>query len=60
MSSYERECRSDFRLRRGINALIRWLIYRPALLSPVIRYSKRRRGLLDSLVHTICQPEAAP
>jgi menaquinone-9 beta-reductase len=59
LSSYERVCRSDFRSRRGINALVRWLIYRPALLSPLIRYSKRRRGLLDSLVHTICQPEAA-
>jgi flavin-dependent dehydrogenase len=59
LSSYERECRSAFRIRRGINALIRWLIYRPALMSPLLRYSGRRRRLLDSLVHTICQPEAA-
>jgi menaquinone-9 beta-reductase len=59
LRSYERECRLAFRTRRGINALIRWLIYRPALLSPLIRYSKRRRGWLDFLVHTICQPEAA-
>jgi len=58
LSSYERDCRSAFRMRRGINALIRWLIYRPALLSPLIRFSGRRRRLLDSLVHTICQPEA--
>jgi geranylgeranyl reductase family protein len=59
LSSYEWGCRSAFRMRRGINGLIRWLIYRPALLSPVIRYSGRKRGLLNSLVHTICQPEAA-
>jgi menaquinone-9 beta-reductase len=54
LSSYERECRSFFRMRWRINALIRWLIYRPALLSPLIRYSGRRRGLLDSMVNTIC------
>jgi len=56
---YERKCRSVFRARRGINALIRWLIYRPALLSPLIHLSGKRCGLLGSLVHTICQPEAA-
>ena len=53
---YERECRSVFRARRRINALIRWLIYRPALLSPLIRFSGKERGLLGSLVQTICQP----
>jgi geranylgeranyl reductase family protein len=59
LHSYQRDCRSAFRMRRGINALIRWLIYRPALLPPLIRFSGRRRTLLDSLVQTICQPEAA-
>jgi geranylgeranyl reductase family protein len=54
LSSYEQECQSGFRMRRRINALIRWLIYRPVLLSPLIRYSGRRRGLLDSMVNTIC------
>jgi menaquinone-9 beta-reductase len=52
---YQRECQSAFRVRRGINALIRWLIYRPALLSPLIRFSGSRRGLLDSMVYTICR-----
>lgn len=56
LRSYEWECRSAFRMRRGINALIRWLIYRPTLLSPLIRFSGKRQGLLGSLVHTICQP----
>jgi geranylgeranyl reductase family protein len=54
---YERECRSVFRVRRGINALIRWLIYRPALLSPVIRLSHKRTRLLDPIVHMICAPQ---
>src|SRR5262245_31285647 len=59
LRSYDRECRSAFRTRWRINALIRWLIYRPALVSPLIRFSQKRVRLLDSLVHTICQPEAA-
>jgi menaquinone-9 beta-reductase len=59
LSSYARECRLAFRTRWRINTLIRWLIYRPALLSPLIRFSGRKRSLLDSIVHTICQPEAA-
>jgi len=54
---YERECRSVFRARRAINALIRWLIYRPALLSPVIRLSHKRARLLDPIVHMICAPQ---
>ena len=56
LCSYQRDCRQAFRPRRRINALIRWLIYRPALLSPLIRFSGKKRGLLGSLVHTICQP----
>jgi flavin-dependent dehydrogenase len=55
LRSYERNCGSAFRARRGINALIRWLIYRPAVLSPLIRFSGSRRGLLDSMVYTICR-----
>jgi len=55
LRSYQRDCRSAFAVRRGINALIRWLIYRPALLSPLIRFSGSRRGLLDSMVYTICR-----
>jgi flavin-dependent dehydrogenase len=56
---YERECRSAFQIRQGVNALLRRLIYRPALVSPFIHFTTRRRRLLDSLVQTICQPEAA-
>lgn len=59
LSSYERECRSAFRIRRGINALIRWLIYRPALLSSLVRVADKRTRLLDSIVHSICAASSA-
>jgi len=59
LRGYETACRSEFRLRRGVNALIRTLIYRPALASPLIRFSAKRRRLLDSIVRTVCLPNAA-
>jgi geranylgeranyl reductase family protein len=59
LRGYESSCRSEFRLRRGVNALIRALIYRPALASPLIRFSAKRRRLLDSIVRTVCLPDAA-
>jgi menaquinone-9 beta-reductase len=57
LRSYEGNCRSAFRARRAINALIRWLIYRPALLSRVIRLSHKRTRLLDPIVRMICAPQ---
>jgi geranylgeranyl reductase family protein len=59
LRGYEAACRSEFRLRRGVNALIRALIYRPALASPLIRFSAKRRRLLDSIVRMVCLPNAA-
>jgi flavin-dependent dehydrogenase len=56
LRGYETACRNEFRLRRGVNALIRALIYRPALASPLIRFSAKRRRLLDSIVRTVCLP----
>jgi flavin-dependent dehydrogenase len=58
LSGYERQCRQAFRLRQGMNSLVRWLIYRPGLVDPLIRFSARRKKLLDSIVHAVCQPEA--
>lgn len=55
LSRYGRECRRAFRSRRAINALFRYLIYRPALLAPLIRLSARRRRPLDFLVQAICK-----
>jgi flavin-dependent dehydrogenase len=57
LGAYETACRGEFRLRRGVNALIRALIYRPALASPLIRFSAKRRRLLDSIVRTVCLPD---
>jgi flavin-dependent dehydrogenase len=59
LSSYARECRHVFRVRRGLNSLIRWLIYRPALLSPLIRYSSRKRQLFAPFIHAVCMPDAS-
>ncbi len=55
---YERRCRAEFRLRRGLNGAIRFLMYRPALLVPFIHLSGRKKRMLESLVHAICRPEA--
>ncbi len=57
LRSYERDCRSAFRPRRGMNALIRWLVYRPAILSSFIRLSNKRTRLLESIVNVICVPQ---
>ena len=58
LSAYAREWRRVFCLRRRTNSLIRWIIYRPALLSPFIHLSAKRRRVLDSIVQAICSPEA--
>jgi len=56
---YEWECTRTFRRRRAVNAVIRFLVYRPALATPLIRLAASRSRWLDSVVHTICDPEAA-
>jgi len=56
---YEHECQRAFARRRRINMLIRWLMYRPAVLSPLIRMSRTRTRLLDSVVHMICEPHSS-
>lgn len=54
----EQRCRAEFRLRRGLNGGIRFLMYRPALLGPFIQLSGERNRLVDYLVRVICQPAA--
>lgn len=56
---YERRCRAEFRLRRGLNGAIRFLMYRPALLAPFIHLSGKKTRLLESVVQAICRPQAA-
>jgi flavin-dependent dehydrogenase len=57
LADYQRRCQSEFRLRRGLNRLIRFFIYRPALLSPLVRLSGARALMLKPLVQAICTPD---
>lgn len=59
LRSYDQACRRLFRLRRGVNSVIRFLMYRPALLSPLIRLSSKREQLLGSMVRLLCLPDAS-
>jgi flavin-dependent dehydrogenase len=59
LADYQRRCQSEFRLRRGLNSLIRFFMYRPALLSPLVRLSGARDLMLQPLVQAICAPEPA-
>jgi menaquinone-9 beta-reductase len=59
LRSYERRCRREFKLRRGLNMLLRHLAYRPALLASLVGFSGKHRRLLDALVHAICSPQPA-
>lgn len=56
LMDYRRHCQSEFRARRGLNSLIRFFMYRPALLSPLVRLSGSRDILLQPLVQAICRP----
>lgn len=57
LAAYQRRCQSEFRLRRGLNSLIRFFMYRPSLLSPLVRLSATREFMLRPLVQAICTPE---
>jgi menaquinone-9 beta-reductase len=59
LRSYERRCRREFKLRQGLNMLLRHLAYRSALLGPLVRFSAKHGRLLDALVQAICAPQPA-
>jgi flavin-dependent dehydrogenase len=59
LRSYERRCRREFKLRRGLNILLRHLAYRPALLTPFVGFSAKHGRLLDALVQAICAAQPA-
>lgn len=59
LRQYEHDCRRVFRLRRSVNQLMQLLVYRPALLTPLIRLSAKQNRLLGSLVRSICAPATA-
>jgi geranylgeranyl reductase family protein len=56
LAGYERACRREFRSRLTLNALLRFAVYRPALLDPIIRLSATNQRLLHSLVDAVCMP----
>jgi geranylgeranyl reductase family protein len=55
---YEQACAQAFRPRFMLNSLLRFAIYRPALLTPLIRLSEKNSRVLSSLVDRVCQPQA--
>ena len=56
LAGYERACRRIFRRRSAFNSILRYAVYRPALLEPLIRYSARNRLLLNSMISAVCVP----
>ncbi|MGH7872113.1 MAG: NAD(P)/FAD-dependent oxidoreductase, partial [Candidatus Binatia bacterium] len=56
LASYEQRCRATFRSRLALNSLLRFVVYRPALLDPLIRLSAQNGRLLNSLVDAVCLP----
>jgi geranylgeranyl reductase family protein len=55
LRGYVRASRAAFQFRSGLNSLIGFLIYRPALVSRLVRLSGKR-GFLSSIVRAICNP----
>lgn len=58
LRSYERKRKELFRERYALNSLIRFAIYRPALLNSLIRLFARHSRALVSLVDAVCAPQA--
>jgi geranylgeranyl reductase family protein len=57
LRTYEQRCIRAFRGRMSLNALLRFAVYRPALLDPLIGLLARRRGWLDTLIGAVCTPQ---
>jgi geranylgeranyl reductase family protein len=56
LAGYERASRRAFHSRLALNALMRFAVYRPALIDPFIRLSAKNGRLLNSLVDAVCVP----
>jgi len=54
LESYRQSCRLAFRGRLMFNRLLRFAMYRPALLDPFIRLSSKNDRMLGSLVNVVC------
>jgi flavin-dependent dehydrogenase len=59
LQTYEQRCTGAFRGRMRLNALLRFAVYRPGLLDPLIGLLARRRGWLDMLIGSVCTPKPA-
>lgn len=57
LRSYEQTVRRILRRRMLLNALLRFAIYRPALVHPLIRHGAGKNRWLDSLVSAVCAPK---
>jgi menaquinone-9 beta-reductase len=57
LSACERSFTRTVWRRRKLNRVIQYLIYRPALLRSLIRFSAKRREPLVSIVNAICLPD---
>jgi geranylgeranyl reductase family protein len=55
---YEVACARSFRRRTILNGLLRFAVYRPALLEPLIRLSEKNGRALSALVDRVCQRQA--
>jgi menaquinone-9 beta-reductase len=58
LQRYEQGCINTLRSRMRLNSLLRFAVYRPALLRPLIRWSARNNRLLGTLVDAVCAPAA--
>jgi len=58
MRRYEQKCNQLFRPRDALNSLIRFAIYRPGLVNPLIRLFAKHSRALVSLVDAVCAPQA--
>jgi menaquinone-9 beta-reductase len=59
LRAYEQTCARALRPRVLLNSLLRFAIYRPALVDPLIRWSARNSRLLTTLVDAVCVPVTA-
>jgi geranylgeranyl reductase family protein len=59
LSTYERACQRAFRSRLLINSMLRFAIYRPALVDRLIHWSAMNNRFLTCVVDKICVPATA-
>jgi menaquinone-9 beta-reductase len=57
LSASERSFTRTVWRRRKLNRFIQYLIYRPALVRSLIRFSSKHREPLTSVVNTVCLPD---